>query len=233
MRRRVVLAISIVVLIISVAWIFAAPSYEPVLAALVALAGVIQSFTLPSHDDGHVSIRSRNRLTKLWRHLRFSFYEENFVHPLIVKDLLGWISDTGEQVISINLLDANKSNRYHGDFEASDATPPVVTWNGEHESFSYRYVGTSRSGVHILHVADWGGGSGIFHSLMLVTLEEDEGIEYRDGHLANKHRVLITHLGLLGDKFAGRVHYDGRKLRVMAGDSPSTAGVDRLELEVL
>jgi len=92
-----------------------------------------------------------------------SFCQAPFVHPLVVKELMTWISDGGDQVVALNLLDTNDSNRYYGDIHSKPpgklAPPhPQVFTDVERlegkgkttETFSYRYVGLTRSGVH-----DW------------------------------------------------------------------------------
>src|SRR5436309_7916640 len=46
-----------------------------------------------------------------------SFCQPPFVHPLVIKELMTWLSDDGDQVVAINLLEANDSNRYYGAIE--------------------------------------------------------------------------------------------------------------------
>ena len=47
----------------------------------------------------------------------YSFTKDEFVHPLIIEDLLGWISDPRETVVSVDLTSASGSNRYFGSIE--------------------------------------------------------------------------------------------------------------------
>ncbi|MGH7183924.1 MAG: HNH endonuclease, partial [Nitrospiraceae bacterium] len=51
-----------------------------------------------------------------WEQMRFSFVREEFVHPLIVRELLGWLSDPAETIVSVDLGTANRSNRFSCDF---------------------------------------------------------------------------------------------------------------------
>ena len=90
---------------------------------------------------------------------RYSFSRAPFVHPRIIGDLIGWISDTGDQVVAINLLDSQQSNRYHGEIAVrrvdnqADSPWPWVFWfdgvdNGEYgygrtPFISYQYLGTT------------------------------------------------------------------------------------------
>ena len=89
---------------------------------------------------------------------QFSFHEEEYVHPRIVQELLGWISDSGSTVVGVDLGAANKSNRFHGDTSVnSRGDIDWVSWGGKRESFTYRHVATTPSGVEILECHDWLG----------------------------------------------------------------------------
>ena len=101
----------------------------------------------------------------------YSFVHAPYVHPLIIKDMETWLSDTGDQVIAINLLDAQGSNRYYGkgNVRAIEGKCPSVYWEKERELFGYRYIGMMDSRIHVILTSSWGGGSGVFKSLMLVT----------------------------------------------------------------
>ena len=48
-------------------------------------------------------------------HATYSFRTPPFVHPKIVGDLVGSLADAGDQVVAINLLDSQDSNRYYGE----------------------------------------------------------------------------------------------------------------------
>jgi hypothetical protein len=55
---------------------------------------------------------------------------------------------------------------------------PVITSKYDEGSFSYRYLGCSFSGVHLLQTWAKGGGSGVFCNVILATLSQDSSIEY-------------------------------------------------------
>jgi len=108
--------------------------------------------------------------------LDYSFTKEPFIHPKIIKDLSTYLSDSGDQVVGINLKDSQNSNRYYGEIhtrelegggtsvywdesgvmaiERSDGE--IVTFKTR-EGFEYTYVGKTDSGIHVLVVTDWGG----------------------------------------------------------------------------
>ena len=51
-----------------------------------------------------------------WQHLKHSFVREEYVHPLIVQELIGWLSDVGQPIVAVDIGLANRSNRFHGAF---------------------------------------------------------------------------------------------------------------------
>ena len=133
----------------------------------------------------------------------FSFVRPPFVHPRILLDFNTWWSDVGDQIVGINLLGAQGSNRYHGAIETrqNEGQCPTVLWRRPPEDgvsagwFSYRYVGMTSAGVHVLVVQD-AGGSSVFTELRLLALEASTGIEPQrgfdfDGGTANAARSAL------------------------------------------
>jgi len=146
-----------------------------------------------------------------WEQLQYSFSREEYVHPLIVRELLGWLSDRGATIVSIDLATANRSNRFYGDFSVVNGNSTVwVEWRSERESFRYRHIATSPSGVHMVECYDSGGGTGLFGSVCLLALEQDRSL-YEDSEqgLFARERVLLKTLGSisLGDRYAGDIEY--------------------------
>ena len=176
--------------------------WAPILiAALVLLfgTGVVYRFGQPEapsdgRDNGeHLEPAERQRRF----HAAYSFRKAPFVHPKIVNDLIGNLSDVGDQVVAINLLDSQDSNRYFGEIFVTPQTDPLVpSWpwvyslNGEptrdgelgdswgQEYYAYRYLRSTDSGLDVLHARYSGGGSGVFNYVMFVRTEADYGIEY-------------------------------------------------------
>ena len=133
---------------------------------------------------------------KHWQHLRYSFVREEYVHPLIIKELLGWLSDRHETVVAVDLTSANRSNRFFGDYSVHQAEG--VNWvqhDNEEERFKYCHLGASSSGIHIVHCVDMGGGTGIFNSLLFLVLQTDTGIFSDVNVMEARERVLLKTLG--------------------------------------
>jgi len=159
-------------------------------------------------------------------HSRYSFTREEFVHPRIIEELAGWISDPRETVVSVDLGSANRSNRFYGEIEiTSDAVGPLVVHHDQPEKpfgrrpyFGYRHIGTSRSGIHVLHTTSGGGGTGHFNCLCFLVFQRDRGISLEGGDLnvAARERILIKTLGSipLGDRYIGDIRFEDGLLSV-------------------
>lgn len=152
-----------------------------------------------------------------WENLRFSFVHEEYVHPLIVSELSGWISDAHETIIAIDLTSANHSNRFFGAYTVRDYDGRQwIEYRGEQgESFSYSHIATSPSGVQMVECYDCGGGSGVFGHVLFLSLECDRSVTLnRDGEVVTRERILLKTLGSigLGDRYNGTVSYDGEHL---------------------
>ena len=153
----------------------------------------------------------------------YSFVRAPFIHPKIIQDLSTWLSDRGDQVVAINLSDSQASNRYFGDVGVNHTAGqcPFVYTEEKSQRFGYQYIGMIESGVHVLYTSDWGGGSGVFKQLILLTLEFDYGIDCCDWDVqtairADRKRLLIKKLGEigLGDRWSGQLSASGNELRI-------------------
>ncbi|GAA4823120.1 hypothetical protein GCM10011365_25600 [Marinicella pacifica] len=142
---------------------------------------------------------------------KYSFVDSEFINPRILDDLCGWLSDSGDQIVSINITDSNKSNRYFGDIDVkkSDSGFPIVTCTSEEGWVSHKYIGRSFSGLHIVEAWSNGGGSGIFCNVLLVTLSLDSALEYDVTRYEKKSRYVIKLIGSLplGDRYDGEIGY--------------------------
>ena len=148
---------------------------------------------------------------------RFSFHQEEYVHPRIIQELLGWISDSGSTVVGVDLDTSNNSNRFHGNISvARRQNIDWVSWNQERESFTYRYVATTPSGVEILECHDWPGGSSVFGSVGLFCIERDRASRLERGRPSSRDRHVLKILGqfVLGDRYKGDISYSNGVLSV-------------------
>ena len=142
---------------------------------------------------------------------RYSFTHDEFVNPLIIRDLYGWISDIGNQAVAIDISGANESNRYfceNIEVSSNGKTPIVSAKDGE-QKFSYQYLGHSFSGIHILRISDTSGGSGVFGAIMFVTLSLDIAVELSPNSTERTERFVVKKIGSLplGDRYDGKLWF--------------------------
>ena len=192
----------------------------------------------PGDGDKDPSLLAPNGEARL--HAAYSFKQAPFVHPEIVGDLVGSVADAGDQVVAVNLLDSQDSNRYFREIFVTPQTDPLVpSWPWVHtlgdepyaavapgssrgqELFAYRYVGSTPSGLDVLHHKSFGGGSGVFNYLVFVRIEADYGVDYKTSAASNsgqravgpefRQRELIRFVGkiTLGDRWLGTVEVVG------------------------
>jgi hypothetical protein len=151
-------------------------------------------------------------------HSAYSFEHEDFVHPLIVRDLLGWLSDPVATVVAVDLTAANRSNRFFSEFSRRVGNGRTwIEWVGdERESFAYAHIATSPSGIQMVECYDCGGGSGVFGSIGLFSLEHDRALINIGVSMSSQIRVLLKTLGAvpLGDRYQGHISYTNGVLTI-------------------
>ena len=195
----------------SVAWMYTAPSYEPFIAIVATIAALLKDEIHGFIGAKRISLNPRRGVIGNLKHYRYSFTHDEFVNPLIIRDLYGWLSDIGDQVVAIDLYGANKSNRYFSEHVevSGDGTAPIVSAKDGEQNFSYQYLGRSFSGIHLLRISDSGGGSGIFGAIMFVTLSLDIAVELSPNSNARTERLVVKKIGSLplGDGYGGKVWF--------------------------
>ena len=142
---------------------------------------------------------------------QYSFTRKEYVHPLIVLELLGWLSDRDEPICSVDLRAANKSNRFHGEISTNcfDGRNWVRGRDDEGMEISYTHIATTQAGTELVECQTWGGGSGVFGWVAAFRVTKEEA-------LFGRNRIVLTILGrvALGDRYRGSIRYDGRFLRI-------------------
>ena len=154
--------------------------------------------------------------------LPYSFNEKPYVHPKMIWELMPWISDTHQQMLSLSVSGWEGSNRY---FEAIEKKTfndghEFVYYScrrGEHLRFGYVYHGKSDSGIHVLETIENTSGSATFVSLYLCRLTMESRNEIKDGKLGRGEAREVLHLITtipLGDRWAGDISVNGNQLKV-------------------
>jgi hypothetical protein len=147
-----------------------------------------------------------------WEDLHYSFVRDEFIHPRIVEELLGFMSDPHETVVSVDLSSANRSNRFFGGISIiQELDGPWVHCDEEFNAyFRYKHLGSSKSGIHVLWSVQGGGGTGHFNDLQFLTLQRDAGLVRDEGKILKRERVLLKTLGSIpiGDRYSGVIRFE-------------------------
>ncbi len=151
----------------------------------------------------------------------FSIYGQP-VSPMIIHEMTALLSDTGDQIVAVDLAGSQKSNRF-----CCTSDIRIRKRDGRHTvyfetdpgEFGYSYIGRTDSGVHVLEIFEWGGGSGVFKCVMLLSLEKDQGIIFdeQSGFIeAARPRILLKKLGevVLGDRWRGKLEVRENSLHI-------------------
>jgi len=176
-----------------------------------------------------LTISAESKASKATTQLLYSFSKAPFINPRIVQDLTTWLSDKGDQVMSINLDESQNSNRYFAQTKVraiKNQAPFVYIENKTVESgetnvttFGYRFIGKTTAGIYVLECVDNPGGSGSFRSLMLVKLETEAGIDvdWKMGVIGRgERRTTLKKLGqiALGDRWDGSLKVVGDSIEI-------------------
>ena len=180
--------VSCIAIVMCVAWVISSPGFGPVVALCGLLIPILSREYHTVIGFRILSIAPRRKPIADLQHHRYSFVRPEYVNPLIVADLEGWLSDSGDQVVSVNLTDSNSSNRYFAASITDTAIDtmdrvtsrfPIITaeTDSKAERYSYQWIGCSLNGVHLLRTWSSGGGSGVFCGIMLTTITEEPAVE--------------------------------------------------------
>jgi len=138
------------------------------------------------------------------------------IHPALVYEFVGWLSDPGPIATAVNLITAQKSNKYYGlqvrvrkgEIEC-DVQPliPCGLIGGspvDRETFGYRRLGVLADGTSVLETAYWGGGSGIFEDVLFVRFGIERTLDYEGKPCERLVMKALSVVGL-GDRDDGEV----------------------------
>ena len=196
------------------------PSPEPVVVLLMSTAAFFRDDIHGIIGKNIFSLTPKSKLVRDFDFSKYSFIGSEFINPRILEDLCGWLSDTGDQIVSINIEKSNKSNRYFGTVTTQeiDKQNPVVKSEHEEGWFKYQYLGCSFSGVHILQTWSNTGGSGVFCNIVMVILSVDSSFEQTDSENNKTNRFVIKLIGCLplGDRYDGNPKYKFGVLKIPA-----------------
>ncbi len=172
--------------------------------------------------------------------LSYSFNDKPYVHPKMVWELMPWLSDTDQQMLSLSVSAWKGSNRYYEEIEKKTFNDghEFIYYScrkGEHLRFGYVYHGKSDSGIHVLETIENTSGSATFVSLFLCRLTMESKYEIEDGKLGTEEGREVLHLIKtipLGDRWTGDITLNGNQLKV-GPDRGRFGGPSNEGLEIL
>lgn len=160
-----------------------------------------------------------------------SFAQAPYVHPLAISKLLPPLVRTDiENVAATVLTKSDKTPFYIEPIEThadDDDNLWIYSRFNEHDcgkSISYRHLGETPSGITVLHVANWPGGSGVFHYIVLVEIKQCSTWDY-DGDIPLQprfaDRVVLMSRGavIVDDRFAGRLKLEDSRVMISERDT--------------
>ncbi len=202
--------ITFIGLLLCVAWAVTSPGFDSITATIFGFAIYFRNEVHGIIGLKFISLTPKTPLIKNLQESKFSFFSPEYIHPKIIEDLGGLLSDTGDQVVAVNLLNSNSSNKYFGAVttQVRDKFPIVICKEKDTE-FSYQYIGGSFNGIHIVRTWNSGGGTGIFCTIALFIITADKTIDYENGSLVQRDRFLLKKIGALplGDRYSGEIKY--------------------------
>lgn len=196
--------------------------FSMIAGVFLIFISVITLYVFKIHKRPEMVISGDSKSARLWRKCNYSFQHEKYIHPLLIKELSGNISDKGRQVVSLDIPGSNCSNKYFGEISSSDENErKLVEVKNSIEVFGYEYLGTSESGIHVIHAYDKTAGTATFHWILLLQIEECCFLEY---HENNPLKVISPVLKLvgrldLGDRYCGRILMERGIIRISEDNS--------------
>ncbi|MBM3882794.1 MAG: hypothetical protein FJ387_24235 [Verrucomicrobia bacterium] len=156
-------------------------------------------------------------------HRSFSYHGKP-IHPGLVREFVPWLSDSRPVVLAVDVTAAEDTNRYFaGSVTNLDRMvrlvedPDPEDAAGRKPWFQYAHLGQLDDRTHVLEVARWGGGSGVFCSLLFVRFSIGQP---RPDYVPGEVPLRLECAGweTLGDRWRGTLELRGDHVRVEAVD---------------
>ena len=134
-------------------------------------------------------------------------WETNFkfngkpIHPAIIHQFEGWLSDGGPIVVAVDVAAAEGTNQYEIPVDVYQKFVSCSLPNTDpEESYGYRWVGRMADGTHVVRGTLITGGTGKFETLFFFRFSVDDG--YAVHGQSRQQRVVLNITGWhsLGDR---------------------------------
>ncbi|MEZ6854685.1 hypothetical protein [Halodesulfovibrio aestuarii] len=157
------------------------------------------------------------KVSPAWKTSTYTFHKEEFINPRIVEEMQGPLADSGSQLISVNVQNANISNQFFSEVRVRSTTPtPYVYYQEDNKEFGYSFVGATTTGIQIVHTQSTQGGSGVYHNLLFFIFTDTDAISF-GLEVVPVTQPTLTLIGTLplGDRFTGTISLADDTLTVL------------------
>jgi hypothetical protein len=135
------------------------------------------------------------------------------VHPGCIKELSTELSDARPIVAAIDLEGCQQSNRHSGEVQVDGRILRVRDADSESRGYvQYEDLGSLMSEVHVVRIAESGGGSGVFQSLLFLRTASAPVVE--DGKTRLRSTLTLVGSETLGDRAESTVSISGNDVTI-------------------
>lgn len=164
-------------------------------------------------------------------------YKNKPIHPFLLGEFLGWLSDDRPPMVTtVDVAAAFDTNKYpSGEVKWQYGQWMVDREEGEgdlktYESYGYNWLGKMANNVHVVEIGESGGGSGYFMDLIFVKFSESE-IVWQD---KKEKQLLMSIVGTyrLGDRYEGEIKVYPDKVFIPASKNQHGGGSVEKDIEL-
>jgi hypothetical protein len=165
-------------------------------------------------------------------------YKGKWIHPGLVKQFEGWVSDSGAPItVAVDVAAAHGTNQYADEVKIEGGLP-TVTLKSEgteaNEYYGYRWLGRLKGGSHLVEFFSAGGGGTLVSTtLFFFKLSEGKGVRpSHDGRLKESkapfdkpYRRLVLSIEryhIIGDRVSAEYKLKDHSVTVSFGSTKKT-----------
>jgi hypothetical protein len=134
-------------------------------------------------------------------------YQGKPIHPGMVNQFIGWLSDNGPITLAIDVRAGSGTDQYN-DADVRQYEN-CVTCNldrqiGRGASFIYERIGVLADKTQVLHTMEWGGGTGIFEDILFVRFRVQPHTTH-EGKADYRLVMEVVSAHPIGDRYDGKL----------------------------
>jgi hypothetical protein len=122
------------------------------------------------------------------------------IHPLLVQEFEGWLSDGGPVTLSVDVNAAEGTDEYGAPVKLDGNEILSDIPNAQPgQRYGYERIGVLRDGTQVVKTSDYGGGTGVFQSLMFLRFKLQEHRRF-NGQVEKRLVLSVVDAYPLGDR---------------------------------